>query len=143
MYFCCWDVMWIVGQQTEQEVIQLCTQHVSHLFSITSFITACTSQFLFDCHMNHVISCARTTVTLYVAGITEIGMSCTLLLDEAEEEDIQLCIQHGAGTMLVIFSANQELTAYSGEHNDNGDNGTDKKKCKYFHWDREWARQIT
>ena len=43
--------------------------------------------------------------------------------------------------MSVTISVNQEQTYDSGEDNDNDENGTAKKKHKYYHWDSEWASQ--
>ena len=74
-------------------------------------------------------TCARTTVTLFCCSPSGCHVCCCL--DEVEQEDMQLCIQHVAATMSVIISANQELTDDSGEdddHDDHDDNGTDKKK---------------
>ena len=56
---------------------------------------------------------------LFLAGVVDVGMLCVLLLDEAQEEEAQQCIQHVAATMSVIISVNQEQTYDSGEDHDN------------------------
>ena len=78
---------------------------------------------------------------LFLAGLVAVGMSCVLLLDEAQHEETPQCIQCVAATMSVINPATQESMYDSGFDDSNDLEGSEMKRAKYFHWRKEQAKQ--
>ena len=63
------------------------------------------------------------------------------IIGEVQQEETQQCIQSVAATMSTIIAATQD-SKYDSRFDNNGDaNGSEMKRHKYFHLDREWAKQ--
>ena len=96
---------------------------------------------LFDCQININNFYLQTPFHLFPAGLVAVGMSCVYFLDETQQEETQQCIQCVVATMSAIVATTQESTYNSGFDNNDDADHSEMKRHKYFHWDREWAKQ--